>query len=151
MNCINDTIRLETPNGDVKADINIEYIIDDEISKVNIKLIYNGVEYLASGEDYLCMDAFAQLQNELPNGVRFKCCLVCKHGNFCPVGNLENELFCTKDVIILKKSDLWLYTEDDKERKKRLRKYNDVCDDFDFQSEDFYTYNDWLCFLNKKN
>jgi hypothetical protein len=110
---------------------------------------YNSKEYCGYGDDYLWIDAFADLQRKLPEGVFLKCCLTCRHGNLCPVGNDVNEVFCTKDVLITQKSDLFFYTEDEVERAKRSKQYCGLCEDYQPQSEDFYTYNDYLCFLQK--
>ena len=65
------------------------------------------------GKDYLWADAFADLQKNLPNNVKMRCCMTCRHGNMCPVGNKPGELFCTKDVSITQKSDLFFYTENE--------------------------------------
>lgn len=154
MNCINDTVFLESPNGEIETDICINYSDEDnegEDYKVSVKITYGDNEFCGTGcDDYLWMDAFADLQNQLPKDVKLKCCLVCKHGNMCPIGNLRNEVFCTNDVLISEKSDLFFYTEDDIERKKRSRKYTDICNKFGFQNPDYYTYNDWLyCLKNQ--
>ena len=63
----------------------------------------------------------------------------------CPGGNVPNALFCTKDVVIEKKSDLRFYTEDHAERVKRARTYCDLCADFRPRSDEYYTYNDDPC------
>ena len=77
------------------------------------------------------------------------CCLTCRHGNLYPVGNDINEVFCTKDLLITQKSDLYFYTEDDDERTKRSRKYCGLCKNYQPQTDDFYTYNDYLYRLKK--
>ena len=110
---------------------------------VNVGCKYAGKEYWGHGRDYLWIDAFADLQKQLPEGVFLKCCLTCRHGNLCPVGNNVNELFCTKDVLITQKSDLYFYTEDDGERAKRSKQYCDLCEDYQPQTDEFYTYNDF--------
>ena len=117
---------------------------------MNVGCKYNGKKYWGHGGDYLWIDAFADLQRQLPEGVFLKCCLTCRHGNLCPVGNDVNEVFCTKDVLITKKSDLYFYTEDDREREKRSKRYSDSCEDHKPQTDGFYTYNDYLYFLKKK-
>ncbi len=116
---------------------------------VDIGCKYKGKEYWGHGKDYLWIDAFADLQRKLPEGVLLKCCLTCRHGNLCPVGNGVNEVFCTKDVLITQKSDLYFYTEDVIEREKRSRKYCSVCEDYQPQTDDHYTYNDYFYYLKK--
>ena len=67
----------------------------------------------------------------------------------CPVGNQPNEVFCTRDVRITQKSDLFFYTEDYAEREKRSKKYTDICENYQSQSEDYYTYNSYLYYLTQ--
>ena len=117
---------------------------------VNVGCTFAGKEYWGHGSDYLWIDAFADLQRQLPEGVLLKCCLTCRHGNLCPVGNDKNEVFCTKDVLITQKSDLYYYTEDDREREKRSRQYCGLCGDYQPQTDAFYTYNDYYLYFLKK-
>lgn len=148
---------LNTPNGHEKVQLIVSCHEEAVYTKgvleqpptVNIGCKYGGKEYWGHGSDYLWIDAFANLQRQLPEGVLLKCCLTCRHGNLCPVGNYINEVFCTKDVLITQKSDLYFYTEDDGERKKRSREYCSLCEDYQPQTDDFYTYNDYLHFLKK--
>ena len=117
---------------------------------VSVGLQYEGQSYWGYGTDYFWIDAFADLQKRLPNGVSLTCCLTCRHGNLCPFGNAINELFCTKDVTITQKSDLFPYTDNGAELSKRCRPYCGSCDDYQPQSDDQYTYNDYLYFLNQE-
>lgn len=145
-------ITLDTPTGDQKTAVHIvcdEESSADDLPSVSVSIKYEKEEIWGYGKDYLWTDAFADLQKKLLADVKIKGCLVCKHGNMCPVGNFPNEIFCTKDVSITQKSDLFFYTEDDVERAERLRRYTDICEFFDYQSPDFFTYNDWLYHLNK--
>ena len=134
------TITLSTPSGTRELDASI--ICREAFVSVGIK--YGETEFWGHGNEYLWVDAFAELQKKLPDNVKLQCCLTCRHGNMCPVGNTPGELFCTKDLIITKKSDLFFYTEDENERAKRLRDYTDVCEEYQEQTEEYYTYNDYL-------
>lgn len=144
---------LHTPNGDEAVQLwvgcNEEPVYLEQPPTVNVGFTFEGKEYWGHGRDYFWIDAFADLQRQLPEGVLLKCCLTCRHGNQCPVGNNVNEVFCTKDVLITQKSDLYYYTEDHKEREKRSRQYCSSCDDYQPQTDEFYTYNDYLYFLKK--
>ena len=111
--------------------------------KVVVSIEYEGQIFSGYGYEYLGIDAFVDLQKQLPEGVIIKSCLSCRYGNQCSVGNEPNELFCTKDVEIKQAEDLWLYTEDESERKKRSRSYSYVCEDWKEQAEDYFTYNDF--------
>lgn len=149
---------LHTPNGSEEVQLLVScheeavYVkgVLEQPPTVNVGCKYDGKEYWGHGSDYLWIDAFADLQRQLPEGVFLKCCLTCRHGNMCPVGNDKNEVFCTKDVLITQKSDLYFYTEDDREREKRSKQYSDSCEDHEPQSDGFYTYNDYLYFLKRK-
>ena len=150
-------IYLATPEGDQLIDMHIICHDEDVYCKrvlekapiVNVGIKYNGQELWGRGKDYLWEDAFADLQKQLPQDVTIKCCMTCRYGNMCPVGNKPDEVFCTKDVLITQKSDLFFYTEDDIEREKRSRGSTCVCGEYQPQTENYYTYNDYLYQLNK--
>lgn len=153
----NYEITLETPSGEQRTDIAIICHEEDMYYQGKLEtapIVTVGIKYEEQtiwglGKDYFWIDAFADLQKKLPENVKLKCCLVCKHGNMCPAGNCRNEVFCTKDVLITEKSDLFFYTEDAEECNKRSRKYVDICESFENQNEIDFTYNDWLYELNK--
>ena len=140
-------VMLSTSSSDVLGKLLVACY--EEQPAVTLQCIFAGKEYIGKGIDYCWNDAFADLQRKLPAGVALKCCLTCRHGNLCPAGNEINEVFCTKDVLITGKSDLYFYTEDESERGKRARQYCDFCEDFQPQSESYDTYNDYLHYLNK--
>lgn len=149
---------LGTPNGDETVKLTVScheepvYVkgVLKQPPTVNVGCKYDGKAYWGHGSDYLWIDAFADFQRQLPEGVFLKCCLTCGHGNLCPAGNDVNEVFCAKDVLIAQKSDLYFITENIGERTTRSRKYCDLCEDYRPQTEDFYTYNDYLHFLKKE-
>lgn len=142
---------LATPNGDQQIII----CIDDEVQKgsratVEVGCKYLGMDFYGQGSDFLWIDSFVDLQRKLPEEVFLKCCLTCRHGNQCPVGSAPNELFCTKDIVINQKSDLYFYTEDDNERTARAKQYCNLCESYEPQSYNYYTYNDYWYFLHSK-
>ncbi len=147
------TITLSTPNGRCELDARIICHDEDVYSyggdkvegpSVSIGIKYGEKEFFGHGKDYLWTDAFADLQKKLPNNVKIQCCLTCRHGNMCPVGNKPGELFCTKDVVITQKSDLFFYTENDDEIKKRSRDCANICESYQEQTKEHFTYNDYL-------
>lgn len=151
---------LHTPEGEKQANIVIYVHLEDVRSRtgeiipapsVNASVTYNGKTYSAWGkDDYLWLDAIAALQKALPEGVTIEGCVNCRHGNFCPTGDCPNEVFCTRDLTITRKSDLFEPTEDPAQREKRFRRFFHVCADWNHQSEDFYTYSDYLELLRKE-
>lgn len=150
-------IVLQTPIGDETVKLTVSCHEEPVYCKsgleqpptVNVGCTFKGKEYWGHGREYLWLDAFADLQGQLPDGIFLKCCLTCKHGNLCPAGNDINEMFCTKDILITQKSDLYFYTEDEAERAKRSKQYCNLCKDFQPQTDAQYTYNDFLYCVKK--
>ena len=151
---------LLTPNGEENTSLHIVCHEEDiyyqgKLEKaplVDVGIRYQDRTIWGHGKDYLWIDAFADLQKQLPDGVILKCCLTCHHGNMCPFGNKPGEVFCTKDLTIAAKNDLcnWFnYEENGGEIEKRSRSYADTCENYKHQSFDFYTYNDYLYELEK--
>ncbi len=116
---------------------------------VKINLTYNNTLYQGSGNDDLWVDAFADLQRKLPDDIKIACCMTCRHGNMCPYGNLENLLFCTKYLTISGKEDICNLFDQTDPFEKRVVAFLDYCEDFVYQSDDYYTYNDYLYQLKK--
>ena len=145
-------IPLLTPNG--KTMVPMEIVYDDSEVATNprseITLLYNGIEYKGNGADYLWTDALADLQIKLSQDVKLACCMTCQHGNMCPYGNKENELFCTKDITITNKEDILDLFDQTDPFKNRAVATLDFCEDFVYQSDDFYTYNDYYYQLSRK-
>ena len=144
---IESQISLFSSTSKVSVPIQICYT-DDE---VEITINYNGAEYCAAGKDYLWVDAFADLQRKLPSDIQLACCMTCRHGNMCPYGTDKNQLFCTKDVQLTSKDDVidLMYYKGHASFFERKVSSIHYCDDFIYQSEDSYTYNDYLYHLQK--
>lgn len=144
-------IKLDTPYGEETVEADIFFHEGDVVFQgkwvkdqlTTVKIRYDGQEFLGYGDDRLGVNAFASLQKQLPEGVSLKCCLTCRHGNMCPAGDEPGELFCTRDVRITQKNDLYFYTEDATEREKRRRQYTSICEAYQKQSDACYTYNDY--------
>ena len=124
---------------------------DKSYPRSEISVIYSGVNYRGYGSDYLLTDTWADLQKKLPQDVKIACCMTCRHGNMCPFGTDTNELFCTKDLTITCKGDMAdLFGSNDTFDERSVTAYG-VCDDFVYQSNDYYTYNDYLYQLDELN
>lgn len=159
--CYKHTATLRTPEGEQQEKLEI-WVHEEDTYNVRLGRMvsgpsvsagtkYEGKWYWGDGtDDFLWIDAIAALQKQLSENVTIKGCVTCRHGNLCPVGNCPDEVFCTKDVIITQKSDLFFYTEDRDEREKRSRKYFHSCEGWQPQSKEFYTYNDYLDHLIKE-
>ena len=145
-------ITLQTPDKEFETDVSI-HCNEENIGSTSVTVFidYPGKEIFGQGTDYYWADAFADLQKHLPDDVILKCCLTCRHGNMCPYGNNQNEIFCTNGLKITSKNDMCNFFDhtNDTDIEKRTRKYTDSCNDYQPQCEDFYTYNDFLYFLNE--
>ena len=144
---IESQISLFSSTSKVSVPIQICYT-DDE---VEITIKFNGAKYCATGKDNLWVDAFVDLQRKLPSDIQLACCMTCRHGNMCPYGNDKNQLFCTKDVVLTSKDDvieLMYYKGLDSFFEREVSSIH-CCDDFVYQSDDSYTYNDYLYNLQK--
>ena len=144
---IESQISLFSSTSKVSVPIQICYT-DDE---VEIIINYNGAKYCATGKDNLWVDAFADLQRKLPSDIQLACCMTCRHGNMCPYGNDKNQLFCTKDIVLTSKDDVIELMDDKGYDSFFARSVSSIhcCDDFIYQSDDCYTYNDYLYHLQK--
>ena len=127
----------------------VEYSEDVDPEIVRVWLKYDDKEYWGNGTDYTGIDAYADLQNQLPEGVTLKCCLSCRHGSMCPFGNQPNELFCLKESKVGSKAELseLSFWASEEEKHKRSRHYTDTCEDWEAQSGDYFTYTDFPLYL----
>lgn len=85
------------------------------------------------------------LQKSLPKNMELMCCQSCRNGNFSPYGDVDNEIFCLKDIIIEDKNDvLDFFIINSELAKNRSRKLLYYCSDYQAILESqYYTYNNW--------
>lgn len=150
---------LITPTGEFETDIHIicheeDMYYQGELEKapvVDVGIEYDGKNIWGHGHDYLWVDAFADLQKQLPEDVILKICLTCRHGNMCPYGNKPGEVFCTKDLLINSKEDMCNLFDNSKEYEieNRSKNYTDNCSYYQPQSWNDFTYNDYLYWIDK--
>ena len=145
-------VPLLTPNGKTMVPIVITYDDSEVIAnpKSEITLLYNKMEYKGCGSDYLWTDTLADLQMKLPSDVKLAFCMTCRHGNMCPYGNEENQLICTKGITITSKRDMLDLFDQTNPFEERAVASLDFCEDFVYQSDNYYTYNDYFYQLNRK-
>lgn len=152
MKKLQEKIVLISPLGKEIVPTQITYDDDeDAISPISeIDLIYNGIKYKGNGTDYLWVDTFADLQSKLPKAVKIACCMTCRYGNISPYGNIQNQLYCTKDLKIKSKEDMCnIFNGTDLDEEIKISSFN-YCEGFVYQSNDYYTYNDYLYCLKKQ-
>lgn len=97
--------------------IPVTYIISGKPTQISTKLSYEWDDE----EDYICklelvvtiegvtykVNGFAHaLRKLLLQHIKIVCCGSCRHGNYCPYGDNENEIFCFKDKVFEKKFDI---------------------------------------------
>ena len=116
-------------------DVEMQFDEDTEINKLSVYIDGEKIELTGNTENI-----FIELSKLLNDKYKIHLCYTCKYGNFCPVGDKDNEIFCVNDFEPKCKSDLYFVTEDSAERKKRNRTLFDVCKDYQPCSDDYYTY-----------
>lgn len=145
-------LTLATPVGDV--------IVQARLSEHNVPVYYNGMrvepdsmsvtveyeskKYWSTPPCHTWEAAFASLQKSLPEGIKIKSCLTCRHGNFCPYGNESGEIFCLKNDKPKNKLDVCDLLNGDKDLDQKRKEISFVCPDYKEQSEGYYTYNDFM-------
>ncbi len=129
---------LAAPNGDIQTDITIvsEKQKENITISVTAELCYDGKKYIGRGKDPLWIDAIADLQKQLPDGVVLKCCISCKHGNIYPCVNPPGDAFCLKQMVPKDKDDVWNTLDEGCYRDiYHCQNYFDCCEDYDRQND----------------
>jgi hypothetical protein len=108
----------------------------------------DGKNYWSDATCHTWEEAFSSLQKSLPEGVKIKCCLSCRHGNFCPYGNKNDEIYCLKNDSPKNKLDVCDLLNGDKDLTAKRKDVSFICPDYREASEGHYAYNDYLNCLN---
>ena len=116
-------------------DIEMQFNEDTENNRLSMTVDGEKIELTGDTESI-----FMKLSKILNGKYEIHSCYTCKYGNFCPLGDKDNEIFCVSDFAPKIKSDLFFLYEDIEERKKRRRTLFNVCEDFQLCSDDYYTY-----------
>ena len=133
------SLLLDTPDGVFTHSIQHNALLaDDDPVSITLTFHLNGTPIIVEGDN--TETAVRHLANNLPNGYTIRSCFSCRHGNFCPTGDCDNEIFCTSDVEIPDKSSLFAITSSPEERAQRSRTLFDCCAQFSPLSDQFYTY-----------
>ncbi len=143
------SLTVAAPSGDVELKVTRSVIHENQESmRVILSITFQGKtnSYQSDSTEESLM-LFAR---SLPVNWTIKSCLSCRFGHFCPTGDYDNELFCVPDFEPKNKSDLWCVTEDEIERKNRSRTLFDCCQRYKQQSEDYFTYSDYLYKISPK-
>ena len=121
-----------------------ERSVENDIQKIHYELTWknnNIVSKVCSDTEY----AIVKLQEVLPPNIFIACCHSCRHGNFCPFGDNDNEIFCFKDKAPKDKNDVCEFFSDHASLGVRNKKLLDFCNDYNpiSRNDEYYTYNDW--------
>ena len=147
----------------VRADtVNIHYIINGKISVIPTKMVYelkDEHEYenihlevsinhkrIHAGHSSSVEYAMKRLQKAMPEGNEIACCQSCRHGNFNPYGDLDNEIYCLAGTSPRNRADVVeIFSGQDPSLDARKRKLFDFCPAYrPVDDSGLYTYNDWL-------
>ena len=149
------TVLIQTPKGETEEELHFvihydlndvsgeDHVEDTDPILFSIGTRFEGKEYWGRGKNDSGIEAFANLQKQLPEGVELKFCLSCRYGNQCPFSNNFDFLYCMKDVIVKDKMDIVSHIEDAVEEARRSRCATDVCSDWERQCDDYYVYSDY--------
>jgi len=140
----------------------VNYIIDGILLTIQTKMIYEQTnedelqdihyainwknDHFISRASSITEGAVINLQNALPSNISVACCQSCRHGNFCPYGDQDNEIFCLKDMIFNNKSEVCdFFSENRNSLNSRSRRLLEFCTDYKpISHNEYYTYNDWM-------
>jgi len=127
---------LKSSEGIITADAKYQFDEDNDLAKVELVVDKNMIE--VSGD---CAESvFRKLSRKLSDKYKIHSCYTCRFGNFSPLGDQDNEIFCINDFEPKSKSDLFFLYEDVEERKKRCCTLFDVCGKYQPCSEGYWTY-----------
>lgn len=117
-------LTLATPDGDVTVNAVYLFTHDPEkgkrvenpygenytlyhVGEASVQIEWNNTIFRGYCTDELYTEkALLNLADKLPQEIKIKSCLTCRHGNFCPFGSNDNEIFCAADIRPQKKTDL---------------------------------------------
>ncbi len=142
------TLAIDTPDGIISVPVR-HTVANENDDKMHTAIT------VAMQENEMCFDAettekvLIEFANSLPADWKIRSCISCRYGQFCPVGNADNELFCVNDFEPNEVCDLWYVTEDEAERTIRSRNLFHLCDLYVPQSDDYFTYNDFYSEVEK--
>ena len=138
----NHPLSLLVDGAETPSEIRV-YFHDDPPSKplrsASIKL--DGSDLWGSGT--LLEEAVLDLERKLPASVSLKCCQTCRHGNFCPSGNEETEIFCLQDLHPASKGEVFDLLTAEGQWEHRKRTLFSLCDAYCPMEKAYYAYNDY--------
>lgn len=152
-------VTLDTPRGRYSEKLEIT-VHEEEVYRigtgwlpapsVTARICWENEVYTGDGtDDYLWIDALADLQKKLPQGTTIRGCVSCRYGNSCPYGNRPEEIFCLKDKDISEKQDVCqVFDVEDDVWIKRRKHYFDCCEQWAEMTSERYVYNDFEYHLN---
>jgi len=157
--CYRRQVTLDTPAGPITEKLEIRVHEEDvyrpkigriPAPSVNALIHLNGNQFMGDGkDDFLWIDAVADLQKKLPEGVSIRSCLSCRYGNLCPYGNATEQIFCLKGLEVSGKMDVCDVFDQDGVMNNRQKNYFDCCEDWACHTCERYCYNDFESYLDR--
>lgn len=141
--------------------LNVNYIIEGKNAVIPTKMFYNFTDefefrnihfevtvnnhHMQSKKSDSMEYAIKFLQKELPKNSSIACCQSCQHGNFNPFGDIENTVFCLKDLTPKNREEVvQIFSKQDRLFYTRSRELLDFCNEYKpITNDEKYTYNDW--------
>ena len=128
-------LNLKTAN-EIKA-FNVEMEFDEDTGINKFLMLIDGERIELSGDTE---SIFVKLSRILNGQYEIQSCFTCRYGNFCPWGDIDNEIFCISDFEPKSKNDLFFLYNNSVEMKSRHRTLFDICEKFLPCSDDYWTY-----------
>jgi hypothetical protein len=70
-----------------------EQSLGNEVQNIRYEVTLEG-NHIVSEARSDTESAIVKFQEVLPLNISIACCQSCRHGNFCPFGDCDNEIFC---------------------------------------------------------
>ena len=83
---------------------------------------------------------FMKISRILSDRYEIHSCYTCRYGNFCPVGDRDNEIFCINDFEPKRKEDILYIFQNGEEMEKRSRTLFYICDGYKPCDDNYWTY-----------
>lgn len=117
---------------------------EEEIRNIHYEVDFRNQQLISNSADDTEF-AVKNLKRVLSPNIMIACCQSCRHGNFNPYGDNDNEIFCLKDITYNNKMDVCgIFAEKYDLLIMRKRKLLDFCIKYiPISDKEDYTYNDW--------
>lgn len=126
-------ITIKTAQGEKPRTVTVsEKFTDTSAERITVSIEHNGKTVSGRGGEYPWIDAFKDLQKNLPEGEAIKSCMTCAHASVYSFGDAPwlKGIFCTKNLTDAQKNNPLFFAENENERQTLSREFLDKCDSY---------------------